>query len=83
MPKRGLGIDVFTAAKQRIEYTFDNFNRIYLSFSAGKDSSVMLHMVMEEAKKRNRKIGVFFVDWECQISMTIDYARQMYERYAE
>lgn len=83
MPKRGLGIDVFTAAKQRIEWTFDNFERIYISFSAGKDSSVMLHMVMDEAKRRNRKIGVFFIDWECQIGLTIEYAKKMYEHYAE
>lgn len=83
MPKRGLGIDVLTAAKQRIEWTFDRFERIYLSFSAGKDSTVMLHLVMDEAKKRGRKVGCFFIDWECQISHTIDFAKQMYAEYAE
>lgn len=83
MPKRGLGIDVFTAAKQRIEWTFDNFERIYISFSAGKDSAVMLHMVMAEAIKRNRVIGCFFIDWECQIGLTVDFAREMFEKYKE
>lgn len=83
MPKRGLGIDVLTAAQERIAYTFDNFERIYLSFSAGKDSTVMLHLVMEEAIKRQRKIGVLFIDWECQIGLTIDFARQMFKHYAE
>jgi len=83
MPKRGLGIDVLTAAKQRIEWTFDNFERIYISFSAGKDSAVMLHMVMDEARKRNRKIGCFFIDWECQIGLTINFAREMYEMYKD
>lgn len=83
MPKRGLGIDVYTAAKQRIEWTFDNFERIYISFSAGKDSAVMLHMVMAEAIKRNRAIGCFFIDWECQIGLTIDFARQMFEKYKD
>lgn len=83
MPKRGLGIDVYTASKERIEWTFENFERIYLSFSAGKDSTVMLHMVMDEAKKRNQKIGVLMIDWECQIGLTIEFARQMFENYAE
>lgn len=83
MPKHGLGIDVYTAAKERIEWTFDNFSKIYLSFSAGKDSTVMMHMVMEEAKKRGRKIGCFFIDWECQIGLTIDFAKRMFQEYAE
>lgn len=83
MPKRGLGIDVYTAAKERIEWTFDNFERVYMSFSAGKDSTVMLHMVMEEAAKRSRKVGCFFIDWECQIGLTIQFAKQMYAKYAE
>ena len=83
VPKRKIGIDVLTAAKQRIEWTFDNFERIYLSFSAGKDSTVMLHLVMEEAKKRNCKIGCFFIDWECQIGLTVNFAKKMYDKYAE
>lgn len=60
MPKHGLGIDVFTAAQDRIHWTFDTFDRIYLSFSAGKDSTVMLHMVMDEAKKTRGQGRVFF-----------------------
>lgn len=83
MPKTYLGMDVLKAAQDRIAWTFDNFERVYLSFSAGKDSTVMMHLVMEEAKKRNQKIGVFFLDWECQFTMTIDHARRMYADYAE
>ena len=64
MPKIGLGIDVLTAAKERISWTFDNFENIYCSFSGGKDSTVMTHLICEEARKRNRKIGLFFLDWE-------------------
>ena len=66
MPKYSLGIDVLTAAQQRIEWTFDNFPRIYCSFSAGKDSGVMAHMVLTEARKRGRTVGLFFLDWECR-----------------
>ena len=55
MGKLGLGKNVYDASLERIEWTFDNFEKIYLSFSAGKDSTVMLHLAMIEAKKRNRK----------------------------
>lgn len=83
MPKRKLGISTYQAAKERIEWTFDNFEKIYLSFSAGKDSTVMMHMVMDEAIKRNRKIAILFIDWECQIGLTIDFARKMFDMYKD
>lgn len=83
MAKQGLGIDVLSAAKQRIEFVFDNFPHIYVSFSGGKDSSVMLHLVMEEATKRDRKVGVLFVDLEAQYKLTIDHIQYMYDLYAD
>ena len=52
MPKKQLSQNVFDSAVYRIKTVFDNFPKIYVSFSGGKDSSVMLHMVMEEAIKR-------------------------------
>lgn len=81
--KRYLGINVLEAARQRIAWTFDTFPRIYVSFSGGKDSGVMLHLVMDEAIKRGRKVGVLFVDLEGQYKLTIDYIQQMYDLYAE
>lgn len=81
--KRPIGINVCEAAKQRIAWTFDNFERIYLSFSAGKDSTVMLHMVMEEAIKRKRKIGVLLVDLEGQYKLTMEHAKTCFDMYAE
>jgi predicted phosphoadenosine phosphosulfate sulfurtransferase len=83
MPKYALGIDVLTAAQERISWTFDNFPRIYCSFSAGKDSGVMTHLVCEEARKRGRKIGLFFLDWEAQFSHTINFAREIFTEYAD
>lgn len=83
MAKKFLDLNVFEAAKQRIEYTFDNFEKIYVSFSAGKDSSVMLHLVAQEALKRNRKIGLLFIDLEAQYKLTIDHAIECYEKYKD
>lgn len=83
MPKVGLGINVLTAARERIAWTFDKFEKIYISFSGGKDSTVMLHLVMDEAIKRNRKVGLLFIDLEGQYKLTIDHIAKCYEMYAE
>lgn len=83
MSKIGLGIDVLTAAQNRINWTFDNFDKIYCSFSGGKDSTVMTHLVCKEARKRGRRIGLFFLDWEAQFSATIDCARLIFKIYED
>lgn len=81
--KLHIGVDVLTAARDRIRYVFDHFERIYVSFSAGKDSSVMFHLVMDEAIKRSRKVGVLFIDLEAQYALTIQHAEQMFDLYAD
>lgn len=83
MPKTKLGINVYDAAIERIRWTFDNFDRVYVSFSGGKDSTVMLHMVMDEAIRRFRKVGVLFIDLEGQYKLTIDHIQACYDMYAE
>lgn len=80
MPKTPLGMDVLTAARERISWTFDNFERVYVSFSAGKDSTAMLHLVEEEARSRGRRFGLLLVDLEGQYRATIDHAEEMFAR---
>jgi predicted phosphoadenosine phosphosulfate sulfurtransferase len=81
--KRFLQNNVLEEARERNKFIFDNFERIYLSFSAGKDSTVMLHLAMEEAKKRNRKIGLLIIDLEGQYKLTIDHMRNMIKEYKD
>lgn len=81
--KKLLGKNVLDAARERIRIAFDNFERIYVSFSGGKDSSAMLHLVMEEAKKRNRMIGVLLIDLEGHYKLHIEHALAMFELYKE
>jgi predicted phosphoadenosine phosphosulfate sulfurtransferase len=80
--KTPIGIDVLTAARHRIAWTFDTFNKICVSFSAGKDSSVMLHLVMDEAINRGRKVGLLLIDLEAQYRATIDHALDCFSLYA-
>ena len=81
--KRLLGINVFEAAQQRINYSFDNFEKVYLSFSGGKDSSVMFHLTMMEAKKRNKKVGILIIDLEAQYKSTIEHIEEMIDMYKD
>ena len=83
MPKRYLQDDVLTAARKRVEWTFDNFAKVYVSFSAGKDSTVMLHLVGEEARKRGRRFGLLLIDLEGRYRPTIEHARNCYDMYAD
>ena len=53
--------DVLTASRKRISQVFDDFEKVYISFSGGKDSSVMTHLVLDEAKKRNRKVALLII----------------------
>jgi predicted phosphoadenosine phosphosulfate sulfurtransferase len=83
MPKFYLESNVLEEAKKRVVHTFDNFKKIYVSFSAGKDSTVMLHLVIEEAKKRNVKVGVLIVDLEGQYKLTIDHIEETIKEYKD
>lgn len=64
--------NVLEATKKRISYLFDNYDNIQLSFSGGKDSTVLFHLINAEAKKRNRKFYLFFLDQEAEYQGTID-----------
>ena len=43
---RYLDKDVLTAARERISYIFDNFEKIIVSVSGGKDSTVLCHLAL-------------------------------------
>jgi len=74
---------VVDASRKRISESFDNFERLYISYSGGKDSTVMTHLVMEEAKKRGRKVGLLIIDLEAQYKATIDHIEEMVEKYKD
>jgi predicted phosphoadenosine phosphosulfate sulfurtransferase len=78
-----LDMSVLEASKKRISQSFDLFEKLYISFSGGKDSSVMFHLVMEEAKKRNRKVGVLIIDLEAQYTDTIKHINEMILMYQD
>lgn len=81
--KRYISANVLDAARDRISKTFDETERAYIAFSGGKDSSVMFHLVMDEAKKRNRKVGIMYIDLEAQYADTINHVKEMFHTYKD
>jgi predicted phosphoadenosine phosphosulfate sulfurtransferase len=54
-----------------------------VSFSGGKDSTVMLHLVMAEAIKRGRRVGVLIIDLEAQYKATVDNLQACVDLYRD
>ena len=75
LTERAKKMNVFDAAKKRIEKILTEFDNVYVSFSGGKDSGVMLNLVVEviRDKFQGRKVGIFHIDYEAQYQMTTDY----------
>lgn len=78
-----LSVNVYEAAKARVSQIFDEFEKVYVSFSGGKDSSVMSHLVLTEARKRGVKVGFLIIDLEAQYRDTIEHVQQMVDMYSD
>lgn len=70
--------NVYNQAIKRIDYVYSHFENVYLSFSGGKDSGVLLNLVIESARRLGRlPVKVLILDLEAQYQHTIDYIERM------
>ena len=62
------GQDVYTALQERLHFIFAEFDNIFVAFSGGKDSGLLLNLTLDFQKKYypNKRIGVFHQDFEAQ-----------------
>lgn len=76
------GQNVYEALQERLHFVFQEFDNIYVSFSGGKDSGLLLNLTLDFRNKYypNRKIGVFHQDFEAQYSLTTEYIEQTFTR---
>lgn len=74
--------NVYELAQERLDIIFKEFDNIYISFSGGKDSGVLLNLCLDYMRKHQikRKIGLFHMDYEVQYKMTIEYIDRIIEQ---
>lgn len=72
--------NVYEAAVERLDYVFEHFDNIYVSFSGGKDSGCLYHLVLKYMAERGikRRIGLFHQDFEAQFQATSDYVEKVF-----
>jgi len=79
MRKFNKEINVYEAMEERLDFIFSKFEKIYLSFSGGKDSGVMLNLVIDYMRKNNitEKIGVMTLDNEANYEYSLDFMHRI------
>ena len=76
--------NVYEALQERLDYVFAEFDNIYVSFSGGKDSGLLLNLVMDymAAHGIQKRIGLFHQDFEAQYEKTTEYVTRTFAQYA-
>lgn len=81
MGKKYLQKNVYEAAVERIDTILKEFPAYYVSFSGGKDSGVLLNLVIERARALDKlPVPVMFFDWETCYKETVDYVERTMKR---
>jgi predicted phosphoadenosine phosphosulfate sulfurtransferase len=71
--------NVYDESVERIRYILDNFKKVYVSFSGGKDSGVMLNLMVDELRLNypGRKVGLMILDNEANYTASLEFMHRM------
>jgi predicted phosphoadenosine phosphosulfate sulfurtransferase len=74
--------NVYDATLERLDFIFEEFNKIYISFSGGKDSGVMINMVADYIRKNkiNKKVGVMIMDNEANYNLSLEFMHRVIKK---
>lgn len=73
--------NVYELVQERLRIIFNEFDNVYLSFSGGKDSGVLLSLCIDYIRRNNLnvRLSIFHMDYEIQYKMTLDYIDRIIE----
>ncbi len=82
MVREYLQQNVYEALQSRLKFLFEEFDNIYISFSGGKDSGLLLNLTLDFRDKYypDKTVGVFHQDFEAQYTVTTEYIEQTFEK---
>ena len=73
--------NVYDAALERIRWCFDEFEDVIVSYSGGKDSTVIFEMALQVAKEKNRlPLKVMWLDQELEWKSTVEQVKSVMYR---
>lgn len=82
--KHYLDINVYEASQQRFAYLFKHFENVLVAVSGGKDSAICFNLAYQYAKKHSclDKLSIYFLDYEAQYKMTIDFTKDLFDTHS-
>ena len=85
MTKEYMEQNVYEALQERLRMVFEEFDNVYVSFSGGNDSGLLLNLVMDYRRKYYpwKTIGIFHQDFEAQYTVTTEYVERTLEHYKD
>ncbi len=72
--------NVYEALQDRLKFLFEEFENIFVSFSGGKDSGLLLNLLLDFRDKYypEKTVGVFHQDFEAQYTVTTEYIERTF-----
>ena len=84
--KQYLKKSVLDATFDRLQYLFDNFDKVIISFSGGKDSGLMLQLAMDYALTIDfpkDRLFIYYQNNESNTQATNEFVDEMMDKYAD
>lgn len=81
MPKNYINENVYDASIERLKFIFEEFDKVHIAFSGGKDSGVLIEIAYNYAKthKLLDKLCLVHIDHEAVYQMTREYVLRVFE----